>query len=460
MLKPEIFSLKNGLRVIFVDTKAFPTLTTLLLIGAGSRYENEKNNGISHFLEHMFFKGSEKYPTPEIVSTTIEGLGGVWNAFTSKNYTGYYIKASTDHFEKMIDILSDILLRPKFEEKEIQKEKGVIIEEINMYEDQPQMKVGELFENLIFKGSPLGMDVIGTKETVSNVSRQTILDYRKSLYQPNNAVLIIAGGLGLKDPASEKNISRSVKILSQMNSADEMSASDIHSRKIMSDRLHSYLEVIENKFNNWEKENFIDFAKVKEEQKKVQKLVHFKKTEQAHFCLGYRAFGINDQRKYALSVLSTILGGGASSRLFVEIREKRGLCYYIHTGRELYQETGYFVTQAGVTKDENKVKEAVSAVINEYNKLAKDGVTNEEMIKAKEMIKGRTLLSLEDSFNVASFFGMKKLIEDRIESPEELLQKIAKVTSAQVVDLARELFTKERINFSIIGPLNDLNIKY
>jgi len=150
-MNSQIITLKNGLRVIFIDTKAFPTVTTLLLVGAGSRYENKVNNGISHFLEHMFFKGSKKYPTPEIVSSTIEGMGGSWNAFTSKHYTGYFIKAATDHFEKSVDILSDILLNSKFEEKEIAKEKGVVTEEINMYEDQPQSRVGEFFENIMFQ---------------------------------------------------------------------------------------------------------------------------------------------------------------------------------------------------------------------------------------------------------------------------------------------------------------------
>ncbi len=445
----QTFTLKNGLRVIFIDTKAFPTVTTLLLIGAGSRYENEKNNGISHFLEHMFFKGSKKYPTPEIVSTTIEGLGGAWNAFTSKNYTGYYIKAATSHFEKMIDILSDILLNPKFEEKEIIKEKGVVTEEINMYEDQPQMKVGELFENLIYKGNSLGMDVIGTKHTVAGYTRNTVVDYMRQLYRPNNAVLIIAGGLEIRDSASQFLSHESLTLNLSKSSQGPLGSEKI---AIASSQLNYYLNIIKEKFNGWERGEFSDFIKVKESQKEPQKLIYNKKTEQAHFCLGFRAFGIKDERKYILSVLSMILGGGASSRLFVEVREKRGLCYYIHTGRELYQDVGYIVTQAGVTKEEGKVKEAVNAVINEYEKIKK-GVTKEEMIKAKEMIKGRMLLSLEDSFNVANYFGMKKLIEDKTETPEELIVKIEKVTSEQVVKLAKELFTKEKMNFSIIGPL-------
>jgi len=425
-MKPEIFTLINGLTVIFVDTKTFPTLTTLLLIGAGSRYENKENNGIAHFLEHMFFK---KYPTPEIVSTTIEGLGGVWNAFTSKHYTGYYIKGASEHFEKMVDILSDILLQPKFEEKEILKEKGVVIEEINMYEDQPQARVGELFENLIYVGNPLGMDVIGKKETVNNFSRQTIIDYRESLYRPNNAVLIVAGGLQQK--------------YQKLN---------IKNKKYISN-IKNYLETIKKKFNEWENGRTGDFIKVTKSQIKPQTLIYNKKTEQAHFCLGFRTFGIKDKRKYVLSVLATILGGGASSRLFVEVREKRGLCYYIHTGRELYQETGYLVTQAGVVKDEDKIKQAIDAVLAEHKKIYQKGIPDKELAKAKEMIKGRMLLSMEDSFNVASFFGFRKLLEKKLISPEEAIAKIEKVSAKEVVDLAKEIFIPKRLNLSIIGPL-------
>ena len=418
-MQPQIFTLKNGLRVMFVDTKAFPTLTALLLVGAGSRFENKDNNGIAHFLEHMFFKGSKKYPTPEIVSSEIEGMGGVWNAFTSKQYTGYFIKGAASHFEKMIDILSDILLNPLFAEKEIAKEKGVVTEEINMYEDQPQAKVGEIFENLMFKGNPLGMDVIGTKETVGNFSRKTIIDYKNSLYQPNNAILIIAGGL------------------SQFSNLT----------------IEQYLLTIKNKFAHWKSDKFTDFIKYSEVQSKPQSLVHYKKTEQAHFCLGYRTFGLHDKRKYALSILATILGGGASSRLFIELREKRGLCYYIHTGREAFQETGYIMTQAGVTKEKDKIKQAVEAVINEHQKIAKTGATKEELKRAKEMLKGRMLLSLEDSFNVANFFGMRQLLEKTQELPEELIKKIEKVTGDEVEELAKEIFVKEKLNFTVIGPL-------
>ena len=440
-MNSQIITLKNGLRVIFIDTKAFPTVTTLLLVGAGSRYENKVNNGISHFLEHMFFKGSKKYPTPEIVSSTIEGMGGSWNAFTSKHYTGYFIKAATDHFEKSVDILSDILLNSKFEEKEIAKEKGVVTEEINMYEDQPQSRVGEFFENIMFAGNPLGMDVIGTKETVASISRKTITDYMESLYSPNNVVLVVAGGLDCH--SGEKTKSTTPESLLDSGRAS----------------LARMTSIIKEKFKNWAQTKSITFKKVEKKQTQPNILVHYKKTEQAHFCLGFPTFGSSDKRKYTLSVLATILGGGASSRLFVEVREKRGLCYYIHTGRELYQDTGYIMTQAGVTKDVVKINEAVKATYNEYQKIISGKISSEEIARAKEMLKGRLLLSLEDSFNVGNFFGMKNLLENNSETPEQVIEKIQKVTIKEVQALAKEIFKSEKLNFAIIGPLTEKDIK-
>lgn len=423
-MHPQSFTLKNGLQVIFVDTKTFPTLTTLLLIGAGSRYENKKNNGIAHFLEHMFYKGSKKYPNPKIISQIIEGMGGHWNAFTSKDYTGYYIKATTDHFPEIIDILSDILLNSLFDKSEIEKEKGVIVEEINMYEDTPQRRISEIFEGLIYKDSPLGFDIAGNKETVTSFNRNTFVDYMNSLYHPNNAVLVVAGGL-------------------QGLTLDEGQT----------------LRIIEEKFGKWKSGVKSDFIKVKEKQNKPRILVHHKKTEQAHFCLGFPTFGINDKRRHILSVLITILGGGASSKLFQEVREKKGLCYYISTGAEQYFETGSIVTQAGVAKDKEKVKVAVKATLVEHDNMTKGLFSNEDIIRAKEMLKGRLLLSMEDSFNIAHFFGNKKLLESKTETPEEIIKEILAVTKEQIVDLAKEIFTKDKLNFAIIGPFEEKDFR-
>lgn len=412
-MKTTTHTLKNGLSIIFVDTKAFPTLTTLLLVGAGSRYETRENNGIAHFLEHMFYKGSKNYPNPEIISQIIEGMGGSWNAFTSKDYTGYYIKAASSYFSKMVDILSDLLLRSLFDPKEIEKEKGVIVEEINMYEDMPQRRISELFEGMMFAGSPLGFDIAGSRENVVSFDRSTFVNYMQSLYHPNNAVLVVAGGL-----EDEKK----------------------------------YLSLIEEKFGKWEIATTSEFIPFKDKQDKLRLNIFDKKTEQAHFCLGFPTFPQSDKRRPALRVLATILGGGASSRLFQEVREKHGLCYYIGTDTEQYKDTGVIVTQSGVAKDVNKVKLAVRATYKEHAKMAAGEIREEDFTRSKEMIKGRLLLSLEDSFHVAHFYGIRKLHEKKIETPEETIAKIDKVTKDEVAALAKELFRPERLDFAIIGP--------
>jgi predicted Zn-dependent peptidase len=417
-MKPQEITLENGLQVIFVDTKTFPTLTTLLLVGAGSRYENEKNNGIAHFFEHMAFKGSSKYENSFVISSTVEGFGGVFNAFTSKDHTGYWIKATTEHFETMIDVIADMVQTPKLLNEEIEREKGVIREEINMYEDMPQRKVGEIFENLLYPGQPLGFDIAGSKKTVTAFTRQTFLDYINSLYHPNNSVLIVAGGLG---------------------------------------SIEKYLEIIKNKFGNWKKDKKITFKKITESQTKPQILIKYKKTEQAHFVLGYRSFSFNDERKYVLNLLATLLGGGMSSRLFIQVRERRGLCYYISSGGEFYNDCGSFVTQAGVTNNLDKVKEAIKTVLEEHEKIKSGDIKNNELSKAKEMIKGRLMLSMEDSMNIASFFGTRKILQNKILTPREIIEKIEAITSEEIAKLAKEIFVPKNLNFALIGPFKTEN---
>lgn len=419
-MKTELFTLPNGLRVFLIDTKAFPTLTTLLIVGAGSRYEHEKNNGVAHFLEHMFFKGSKKYPDPYILTSTIEQLGGIWNAFTSKDYTGYFIKATSEHFDTVVDVLSDVLLRPLFKEEEIEKEKGVIVEEINMYEDMPQSLVGDLYENLLYKGNPLGFDVIGTKQTVTSFNKKAFLDYRGELYHPKNAVLVVAGGLtqGKVDGFAIKN----------------------------------YTDKITEKFGEWNNGTKSEFTQMIEIQEKPQIFIKNKKTEQAHFCLGYRTFPSDDKRRRALEVLTAILGVGASSKLFMELREKRGLCYYVSTGLQYYHDVGNMVTQAGVTKEIAKVTEAMKITLEEHNKMLKDGFNKKDITKAKEILKGRLLLSMEDSFNVAHFYGKKAVLETKMESPQEVVDAIEKVTEEEIHAVAQDLIKPSQLNIAAIGP--------
>lgn len=419
----QLHTLSNGLSVILVDTKAFPTLTTLLLVGAGSRYEREENNGVAHFFEHMAFKGSKKYPNSLLISSVIDGLGGVFNAFTSKDNTGYWIKATTDNFEEVIDVLSDMVINPLLQEEEIEREKGVIMEEINLYEDTPYRKVGELFETLLYEGNPLGYDITGTKKSVNSFTRKTFTEYIDEFYRPTNAVLIVAGGLNMVNKSGQS--------------------------------IKNYLEIVENKFKKWTDGRKAEFTPIVEIQDKPQLLVKHKKTEQAHLCLGFRAFSFFDQRKYALSVLATILGGGMSSKLFSEVREKRGLCYYISTGRELYHDAGNMVTQAGVANSLDKVREAVKVIVNEHKKIKEGKISKEELSNAKELLKGRLLISMEDSSHVASYLGGQKILQNSIQTPEEAIQKIEAVTYDDVHMLARELFMPEKLNFAIIGPFEN-----
>lgn len=416
-MKPQIHTFSNGLQVISIDTKIFPSLTALLLVGAGSRFENKENNGVAHFFEHMAFKGSQKYPNSFVIASTIEALGGVFNAFTGKDYTGYWIKATTEHFETVIDVISDMVLNPLLMEEEIEREKGVITEEINLYEDTPYKKVNDLFETLLYPKNPLGYDIIGSKATVKSFNKQTFINYINHLYKPKNAVLVIAGGLSKNGRKTE-----------------------------------DYIKTIENKFKNWQDGKRDEFIKVEENQTKPEILLRSKKTEQAHFCLGFRAFSFLDKRRYALTVLCALLCGGMSSPLFIEVRERRGLCYYISTNKELYHDAGNMVTQAGVAVNLDKVKSAIEVILAEHKKIVKGKFKKSELSKAKELIKGRLFLSLEDSSNVASYFGFQKIRENKIEKIEELIDNIEKVSFKDIVSLADFIFKPERLNFAVIGP--------
>jgi predicted Zn-dependent peptidase len=418
LMQTTSLKLQNGLRVLLLDTETFPSLTSLLLVGAGSRYETPQNNGIAHFFEHMAFKGSTKYPTALSISTLLDSLGSQQNAFTGKDHTGYWIKAPVEHFATVLDVLSDMVLHSLLKTEEIEREKGVIVEEINMYEDQPQYKVWDLFESLIFPQNPLGYSTTGTKATVSSFSRATFTSYMSSLYRPANAVLVLAGGIGSREAAIR--------------------------------------EQIEAKFGKWESQDTLPFAPVSWQQMQAQTLFFSKKTEQAHFVLGYPALSRGSEERYVLSLLAAILGGGMSSRLFYELRERRGLCYYISTGVELYEETGYFYTRAGVNVSRDKIEEAIALIIKEQHKIIKGEVKAEELTRAKEMLKGRTVLSMEDSQHLANFFGSKLLFGQKEDSLKKILAKIDKVTLGEIVGLANRIIEPNKLNLTVISPHKSL----
>lgn len=402
-----------------IPMPSFESATVMVMVGAGSRYENKQNSGISHFLEHMAFKGTEKRPNAMIISSLIDGMGGEFNAFTGKETTGYYIKSSATHVNVAMDLLSDMLQRSLLDPKEIEKEKGVIIEEINLYEDTPARKIGDMYEQLLYDDTPMGWDIAGEKKIIMNITRSDFEKYLASLYSAHNITLVVAGGVTAKEVEAMAE-----KYFGKMKKFDTL----------------RYDEVVEN-------------------QTGIAVLMKEKKTEQVHFALGVRTVPVDHPDRYPLSLLSAILGGGMSSRLFSEIREKRGLAYYVRTHSDQYLDCGTLVSMAGV--DAKRIDEAIKVAVEEYRKISnfipiKSGpISNEELKKAKEMTKGHLVLDLEDSRSVAGFYAQQELLEKKIDNPDDILLKIDKVTLEEVSNVAQKYIGRSPLNLAVIGNFAD-----
>lgn len=406
--------LKNNLRVITVPMPSFESATVMVMAGAGSRYETHKNNGISHFLEHMAFKGTKKRPSALEIASLVDGLGGENNAFTGKETTAYYIKAQATHVETMLDVLSDMLQNSLFDEKEIEKEKGVIIEEINMYEDTPMRKLGDIYEQLLYGDTPMGWDIAGTKDVIRNTTREDFTTYLASLYSADNLTVVVSGG--------------------------------VDAEKVE--------QLVEKYFGHMPKFATIKAEKVVEDQKKPAVLLRTKKTEQVHIALGVRTVPLEHKDRYALDVLASVMGGGMSSRLFHEVREKRGLAYYVRTNSDNYTDVGTLVTSAGV--DPSRVEEAIKVIIEQHGLLTQAGnVTKEELTRAKELLKGHFVLDLEDSRSVASFYAHQEILEKELDNPEEVLAKVDKVTLEDVEKVAQKYIQESTLNLAVIGNFED-----
>lgn len=410
-------TLPNGLRILTVPMPSVASVTVLLMVGIGSRFEDKNINGISHFLEHMAFKGTQKRPSALAISSIIDGIGGEFNAFTSKDHTGYYIKAAAKHLPLLVDVLSDMLLHSKFDPLEIEKERGVIIEEINMYEDTPMRKVGDLYENLLYGDTKLGRDIAGRKEVIKSVKRENFIDYIDRFYGPANTVVTIAGGL---------------------------------QSHLQEDLLQG---LIEQYLGRWKKKDSVKPDIMLDGQTRPQLLVKFKDTQQAHLCLGVRSYYLTHPSRYKLGVLTAILGGGMSSRLFIQVRERRGLAYYVRSSNEEYVDVGNFVTQEGV--DVGRIDDAIKVSLEEFVKISENKVKEGELVKAKEFLKGRFILDLEDSRSVAALFASTEVLEDKIKTPEEIMKKIDEVTIEDVQNVAKDIFRQDWLNLAIIGPYKD-----
>lgn len=405
--------LKNGLRVISVPMKNANSVTVLVLVGTGSKYENKKINGISHFLEHMFFKGTKKRPNTLKISETLDMIGGEYNAFTSKEITGFWAKVDKKHTDIALDWISDMFLNSKFAEEEIQREKGVIIEELNMYLDTPTAYVSELFEDLLYKDQPAGWRIVGEKENILSFNREKVLDYYKNHYSTQNTVICVAG--------------------------------DINSKQIE--------EKIKNYFGKLKTITTLLKTATKEEQIKPEVLIHPKKTDQTHFCLGVRAYNMFDPRRHALSLMAVILGGNMSSRLFISIRERNGLAYYVHTSVDATTDTGYLVTQAGIKSE--ALEKAVILILKEYRDLKNNKITPKELKKAKDYLRGTMSLSLDATDNQASFYTIQEVMGQKVLTPGEKLKLIDKVSVDDINKVAKDIFTEEKLNLAIIGQFEE-----
>lgn len=405
-----ISKLKNGLTLVTIPMPHLDSVTTLVAVGAGSRYESRRINGISHFLEHMFFKGSKKYPTAEVIANLVDGIGAINNAATSKEWTYYWIKSSAKHLELSTDILSSMLKDSLLDHNEIEREKGVIIEELRMYRDNPTRYVFDLYEQLQFGDQPLGWDIGGDEKTILGVSKPDFIKYVDSLYAPENMVLIYAG-----------------KLPKDIEALALKYFSDLPKRS--SFKPPSY-------------------KKVKQTKPRVN--VFYKKTDQANLVFGVEGYDRNDEKKYAARILSTILGEGMSSRLFIQVRERRGLAYHISCDHETYIDTGCFAAYSGLKLE--KVYEGLKVIKDEMEAVISGGVTSDELKKAKEMIRGRVALRSESTNFLAEHFGTQFILDGELQSFEDYLKKIDAVTEEDVKMVAKELFKTEKYNLQVIGP--------
>ncbi len=409
-MKYEKITLKNGLRVILAPMKETETATVFVLTGVGSRFETRKENGLAHFLEHMFFKGTQKRPATMDISRELDAIGAEYNAFTGKEYTGYYAKADKKHWMTALDVVSDIFLHAKIEEEEIDRERGTILQEINMYEDMPMRHISDIWEQHLYGDTPLGWRILGPKDNIKSFKRKDFVKYLGRGYVAKNVVVGVAGNIDQK----------------------------------------KVLAAIEERFDGMREGEKPVYKKLKEKQSEPELFLHHKKTDQTHLLLGVRAYPMDHEDRYVVSVLGTILGGGMSSRLFMSVRERRGLAYSVHTGGETYYDAGYLATQCGV--EHGNLEETVKVILDEYRLIATEIVPDHELNKAKEYIKGKLAMSLEGSDEVVEYLVSQEVLRGEIDMPHDKMKKVDAVTAEDVLRVAQDLFVKKKLNLVVIGP--------
>jgi predicted Zn-dependent peptidase len=403
--------LANGLRVITAPMPHTRSVSIGFFIGAGSRYESNKEAGISHFIEHLCFKGTTDRPSAAEVCTVIEGVGGMINAGTDKELTIYWCKVASPHFRAALEVMVDMLLNSLFDPGEIEKERQVIMEEINMSIDSPSQRVALLIDEILWPGHPLGRDIAGSKESVLGIDREMLLDYMDRRYRPDNTVLVVAG--------------------------------DIRHRDVVA--------AIRKYTSGWEqKKTDTGFLKYRGTvQRRV--VMENRDTEQVQLCLALPGLSLVHPDRFKLDLLNVILGEGMTSRLFTEIRDNLGLAYSVHSYTEHFLDTGAITIAAGV--DTKKLKVAVRAILAELARF-KEITSGDELAKAKELYKGRILLRMEDSRNVAGWIGGQEILTGKILSVDEVIEAVDATTCEEIQQVAEEIFTADKLRLAVVGPVS------
>ncbi|HET7855060.1 MAG TPA: pitrilysin family protein [Gaiellaceae bacterium] len=401
-------TLPNGLRLLTAPMDHAQSVSCFVMLSAGSRYETPETNGIAHFSEHMFFKGTERRPSAQEIGSEVDGIGGEFNAFTGKEYTGYYVRCAGEHRSIALDVLTDMLRHSKFEPEEIEREKGVIVEEMNMYFDTPRDYISGVYDDLLYGDQPLGWDIIGRKETVRAATRETFLDYTGRWYRPKRMVVGVSGMIG---EGLEAEVERLLGDLDPAETGEPQPAASAENGTVR---------------------------------------IHTKASDQAHLCIGVRSYPLVHPDRYALQLLGTVLGTGMSSRLFTEVRERRGLAYYVYTINQSYTDAGSLYSQAGV--DIERIDEAVSTIVTELRKIVQEPVPPDELEKARNVAKGRFVLQTESPHGLLMFGLRREVLEGETAEPEEILEGLDAVTAEDVQRVAQDLIGDKALKLALIGP--------
>jgi predicted Zn-dependent peptidase len=405
--------LPSGLRVLTADMPTVQSVTCFVMLAAGSRYEHAENRGIAHFAEHMFFKGTERRPTAKDIATEVDAIGGEFNAFTGKEYTGYYIRCAADDRDQALDVLVDMLRNSKFDSEELEREKGVILEEMNMYFDTPRDYIGALYEELMFGDNPLGWETLGTRDTIKAATRETFTDYVDTWYRPDRMVVGVAGNIG---PGLQERVE---ELLGDLGGKAPAGPEPVQIPNGSKPRIR----------------------------------VHHKASDQAHISMGVPSYPLQHPDRYALQLLATVLGSGMSSRLFTEVRERRGLAYYVYAINHSYTDAGSLYSQAGV--DINRIDDAVTTIANELKRIADEPVGPEELEKARGLAKGRFVLQTESPQGLIMFGLRREVLEGQAVEPTEVLEQLDAVTADDIQRVAQDVIAKGGLRLALIGPFDD-----